>query len=577
MTAKRRPDAAMMDKHKPPLPTRVVKLEVPLKNWRRSRKQWDGQCIGCDGRECEAPELCWPSNHCFYNGTTEPLVARPTQTVLMVPKADLDVALTAMNSTELQQLSATGSLVAGLKAVCEAADVGAGGWVSTARIREALACSPSSSAVTDVAQPVAESDEQYENEHPAARRMRLEFEAKYGRAAPLVRAANHWFNVRSQWGDAWNRDREEPVTENDVAEAERAMLASALSLTSAVVRQEERTDRRAEFEAWVRTMPGGTDAALYRRDFQDSDRRGQYVSPQVEFAWQALCAFQAAPVEDPSTLRTRLSVCDRVIEQRGGVGPGQAPLDAATDSSQGPSERADRLDLERLGVPSLESELRFMHEHHPLMNEGYKGSTLWHRVEAALSGGQLGGDTQQALNTVEKESAIAASAPKPAAATDEYGEEAGGARALLLSSTPPPAEALRLMTMLLGAFGSRHPAVDDLVALVLKAASSAGTPHEATITWPKSRDVGRIGDMSPIASMRVGFDGDNDVYVSICDESGSGSIEFCTPGAGGGKSSKTRLALIALMVAMEADNAADTSRDWWRRRGVRGDETKGVE
>lgn len=41
------------------------------------------------------------------------------------------------------------------------------------------------------------------------------------------------------------------------------------------------------------------------------------------------------------------------------------------------------LDIERLGVPTLESELRFMHEHNPL--EGYKGSTLWHRVEAALA------------------------------------------------------------------------------------------------------------------------------------------------------------------------------------------------
>lgn len=83
------------------------------------------------------------------------------------------------------------------------------------------------------------------------------------------------------------------------------------------------------------------------------------------------------------------------------------------------------------------------------------------------------------------------------------------------------------------------------------------------IEWPKARDVGRIGDMSTSASIRVGLDSDNDVYVSLCDENGVASIEFCCPGAGGGKSSKTRMALIALMVAIEEDNAVDPRRDWW--------------
>ena len=61
---------------------------------------------------------------------------------------------------------------------------------------------------------------------------------------------------------------------------------------------------------------------------------------------------------------------------------------------------------------------------------------------------------------------------------------------------------------------------------------------DTPITWPKARDIGRIGD-----------------------------IEFCNPGGGGGgKSSRTRIALIALMAAMEADNADSPSRDWWAIR-----------
>lgn len=62
------------------------------------------------------------------------------------------------------------------------------------------------------------------------------------------------------------------------------------------------------------------------------------------------------------------------------------------------------------------------------------------------------------------------------------------------------------------------------------------------------------------------FDSDNDVYASIWDERDGATIEFCTPGQGGGKSSRTRMALLAVMVAMEADNAADPGRDWWAER-----------
>lgn len=88
---------------------------------------------------------------------------------------------------------------------------------------------------------------------------------------------------------------------------------------------------------------------------------------------------------------------------------------------------------------------------------------------------------------------------------------------------------------------------------------------EQVIKWPKARDVGRFGDMSPDAFIRVGLDADNDVYVSICDGNSVSDIEFCTPGGGGGRSSRTRMALIALMCAIEADNASHPSFDFWQR------------
>ena len=113
---------------------------------------------------------------------------------------------------------------------------------------------------------------------------------------------------------------------------------------------------------------------------------------------------------------------------------------------------------------------------------------------------------------------------------------------------------------LMGPATPAAPAVDaDPMAEFLRDTGPA-------IVWPKARDVGRIGDMSPSAHLRIGLDSDNDVYASIWDERGGATIEFCTPGQGGGKSSRTRMALLAVMVAMEADNAADPGRDWWAER-----------
>lgn len=109
--------------------------------------------------------------------------------------------------------------------------------------------------------------------------------------------------------------------------------------------------------------------------------------------------------------------------------------------------------------------------------------------------------------------------------------------------------------MLAYALGTTAPAVPEDVARDMPARP-----------WPKARDVGRLGDMSPRAHLRVGLDSDNDVYVSVADDEGHGSVEFCTGSGGGGSSMRTRDALIALMVAMEADNAERPDKDWWARR-----------
>lgn len=83
------------------------------------------------------------------------------------------------------------------------------------------------------------------------------------------------------------------------------------------------------------------------------------------------------------------------------------------------------------------------------------------------------------------------------------------------------------------------------------------------IKWPKSREVGRLGDMAPRghSHMQVILDADSDVCVHIWEQEGDdgqlAGIEFCCPGIGGGKSPRTREALLALMVAMEEDNAAE--------------------
>lgn len=86
------------------------------------------------------------------------------------------------------------------------------------------------------------------------------------------------------------------------------------------------------------------------------------------------------------------------------------------------------------------------------------------------------------------------------------------------------------------------------------------------IVWPKEKTVGRMGEMAPKGDMNlnVHLQDDGDVLIECWEvRYGRGEracVEFCTPGPGGGRSPKTREALIALMVAIEADNAANPER-----------------
>lgn len=77
-----------------------------------------------------------------------------------------------------------------------------------------------------------------------------------------------------------------------------------------------------------------------------------------------------------------------------------------------------------------------------------------------------------------------------------------------------------------------------------------------TIQWPVSDSVRRRDDMSAADVMQVGIDESGDLQLSLwTSEGGYSSVEFCSGAGGGGRSPNTRKALIALMVAMEADNA----------------------
>lgn len=63
-------------------------------------------------------------------------------------------------------------------------------------------------------------------EHPTAKRMRLEFESEFGNMSDIMRAMNHWYNIRTDWNSPYNRSREKPITEDDVDLALKAVFSA---------------------------------------------------------------------------------------------------------------------------------------------------------------------------------------------------------------------------------------------------------------------------------------------------------------------------------------------------------------
>lgn len=61
--------------------------------------------------------------------------------------------------------------------------------------------------------------------------------------------------------------------------------------------------------------------------------------------------------------------------------------------------------------------------------------------------------------------------------------------------------------------------------------------------------------MSPTGTLTVIFQPDGDGIISVTDENGEeANVEFCAPGAGGGRSSHTLAALRELALAIQKDN-----------------------
>lgn len=78
---------------------------------------------------------------------------------------------------------------------------------------------------------------------------------------------------------------------------------------------------------------------------------------------------------------------------------------------------------------------------------------------------------------------------------------------------------------------------------------------------PKQERVMRYEDMSPQGRLSLHRQDDGDVIVSVMPDHekysrrAPSSVEFCIPYSGGGQSKHTHKALVALMVAIECDNA----------------------
>lgn len=128
-------------------------------------------------------------------------------------------------ATEAQLVAydaATHQMCAAVMAVLEGRDTGAGSnhepWGAVRRRLVGLVSSERLAAV--------EQAESSAEEHPAARRMRERSEAKYGEMHQVASSLHHYYITRRDFDANWNRQRERPVTEQDVEAAEQAVFAA---------------------------------------------------------------------------------------------------------------------------------------------------------------------------------------------------------------------------------------------------------------------------------------------------------------------------------------------------------------
>lgn len=71
----------------------------------------------------------------------------------------------------------------------------------------------------------------------------------------------------------------------------------------------------------------------------------------------------------------------------------------------------------------------------------------------------------------------------------------------------------------------------------------------------------RFEDMSPDGRLQIFLEPDGDVVIGIVKDGIMTSVEFCSPGSGGGRSRNTIMALRQLAIAMEKDNKNDNTNN----------------
>jgi hypothetical protein len=142
------------------------------------------------------------------------------------------------------------------------------------------------------------------DEHPAAKRMREQFEAKYGDMANVMRAINGYRHVYDQWNRPYNSEMSDRVTFADLESAETAMLDSIRSESIALLsaskpaapdKPESLSLMRAAFR--VTEAEGNPDPAKQRFHMRFTFRSMDEMHA-ADDQWHAFAAAPAAPSAD---------------------------------------------------------------------------------------------------------------------------------------------------------------------------------------------------------------------------------------------------------------------------------------